>query len=76
MNAIRRKRLQEIIDQLEALRESVDELKEEEEGYRNNMPENLQGSERYEKASDVCDNLEDAVDGLEEVIGCIASAIE
>lgn len=40
MNRIRRKNLQSIIDKLEDLKSSLEELQEEEEDYRDNMPEN------------------------------------
>ena len=63
MNKIRRKNLQSIIDQLE-------------EEYRDNIPENMRESERYEKADEGCDNLSEAVDNLEEVISSIEAAIE
>lgn len=66
MNKIRRKNLQAIIDQLEELKGSLEDLQAEEEEYRDNMPENLQGSERYERADTACDGLEEAVSGLEE----------
>ena len=48
----------------------------EEEEYRDNIPENMQESERYEKADEACDNLSEAVDNLEEVISSIEAAIE
>ena len=35
-----------------------------EECYRDNIPENLQSSCRYEAAEEACDNLENAVDAL------------
>ena len=76
MNKIRRKNLQSIIDQLEELKGSLEDLQAEEEEYRDNIPENMQDSERYEKADDACDNLSDAVDSLEEAIACIEAAIE
>ncbi len=41
MNKPRRKALQDIIDQLEELKGSVEDLQSEEEEYRDNMPENL-----------------------------------
>ena len=41
MNKLRRKNLQEIIDQLEELKGCLEDLAEEEEEYRDNMPENL-----------------------------------
>lgn len=76
MNKIRRKSLQGIINQLEELKSSLEDLQAEEEEYRDNMPENLQGSERYEVTDAACDNLSDAVSDLEEVISSIEAAIE
>jgi hypothetical protein len=75
MNKIRRKNLQAIIDQLEELKGSLEDLQTEEE-YRDNIPENMQESERYEKADEACDNLSSAVDSLEEAISSIEAAIE
>ncbi len=76
MNRVRRKNRQSIIDQLEELKGSLEDLHAEEEEYRDNIPENMQESERYEKADDACDNLSDAVDNLEEVISSIEAAIK
>ena len=39
------------------------------------MPENLQGSERYEAAESACDNLDNAYDSLDEAISAIEEAI-
>lgn len=41
-----------------------------------NMPENPQGSERYEKVESVCPELEYAVSYLEDTISSIEAAIE
>lgn len=68
MNRERRKSIQSIIDQLEELKGSVEDIQSEEEEYRDNFPENLQGSERYEIAEEAIENLEAAVSSLEEVI--------
>lgn len=76
MNNTRRKALQSIIDKLDDLKFDIEILQEEEEDYRDNIPENLQGSERYEKAEEACDNLDSAVYSLEEVIDYITSAID
>ena len=76
MNKIRRKTLRDILEQLEELKDSLEEVQSEEEAYRDNMPENLQGSERYETADAACDNLSDAVSSLEDAISSIESAIE
>lgn len=76
MNKARRTSLMTLREQIEILHDNLDALKEEEEGYRDNMPENLQGSERYEKADNACDNLYEAVSNLEEAIANIESAVE
>ena len=46
MNKERRKSLREIQSKLERLGQDLEVLKEEEEEYRDNMPENLQESDR------------------------------
>ena len=76
MNKVRRKNLQAIIDRLEELKGSLEDLQAEEEEYRDIIPENMQESERYEKADEACDNLSSAVDSLEEAISSIEAAIE
>ena len=48
----------------------------EEEEYRDNIPENLQGGERYEKAEAACDSLSAAVDGIEDILSSIEEACE
>ncbi len=54
----------------------LQELQEQEEEYRDNMPENLQGSEKYERADEACSNLSDAYDSLQDAIDNITAAIE
>ena len=44
MNKLRRKELQTIIDRIEELKDSLETIMSDEEEYRDNMPENLQGS--------------------------------
>lgn len=76
MNKARRARLKAILDTLETLQDELTEVIEEEEECKDNIPENLQGSERYEKAKEICDNLSYADDSLTELIDYIAEAIE
>ena len=76
MNKIRRKSLQEIADKLAELKEELEALQSEEEDYRDNMPENFQGSERYERADAACDSLSEAADSLDSAISSIEEAIE
>lgn len=76
MNKIRRKSLQALMDQLEEIKGTLEDLQSEEEDYRNNMLENLWGSERYEKAEEAISNMEDAVSSLEDAISSIEAAME
>lgn len=86
MNKARRKQIEDIKTRLadlqaemESLIEDIETVCDEETEYRDNMPENLQGSERYELADAACENLESAKDTLEEnkdQIDEIISALE
>lgn len=76
MNKARRKALDEVISKIEEAKELLESLQAEEEEYRDNMPENLQGSERYEAADAAVDNMSSAVDALDEAISSIESAQE
>lgn len=76
MNKTRRKALDEVISKIEEAKELLENLQAEEEEYRDNMPENLQGSERYEAADAAVDNMSSAVDALDEAISSIESAQE
>lgn len=76
MNKQRRKNIQSILDQIEEPKGSLEEAQAEEEVYRDNIPENLQGSERYEKADEACDTLSGAVDSLDDIICELGNLIE
>ena len=53
MNRERRKALQAIVDQLETLQMQLEEIQTEEEEYRDNIPENFQSGERYERTEEI-----------------------
>ena len=74
MNALRRKRLARISDQLEILKAELEDLLQDEEEARDNIPEGLQESPIYEKADKACDDLEAAIDSLEEALSSIEEA--
>ena len=76
INKNRRKELQHIIDGLDILKSNLEDIQTEEEEYRDNIPENMQSSEKYEIAEAACDAMSEAIDNLEEAIGNIESAIE
>ena len=82
MNKARRKSLGELIERLEALKDEIETIssdlegfKDEEEEYRDNMPENLTGSVRYEAADNAISEMEYALSSLEEISDSINDAI-
>lgn len=68
MNKERRKRVNEIIQGIEELKAEVEGILDEETEYRDNIPENMQQSERYENADTNCYNLQYAIDNIEEAV--------
>lgn len=74
MNKIRRKQLDKIAAELEAIRDRIEALREEEQDYFDNMPEAFQDSEKGERTQeaislldDVFENVDGAVDYLTEL---------
>lgn len=76
MNKARRKELNEVIKKIEDAKELLENIMCDEEEYRDNMPENLQSSEKYERADEACYSMQEAIDQLEEAITNIESAQE
>lgn len=68
MNNARRKKIRTIAEQLGEIMTELEMLKDEEEEYLNNIPENLQSSERYELAENAIDDIDSACDNLDEAI--------
>lgn len=75
MNQPRRKRLENISGKISELKDLLKEIRDEEDEYKENIPENLWGSERYEKAEEVVEQLEEADDFLDQVIGLIDEVV-
>lgn len=74
MNKLRRKQLDEIINRINEIRDELESIMGNEEEYRDNMPENLQGSEKYELADNACSEMHSALDSLDEAISSIEEA--
>lgn len=66
MNKQRRKG---IINAIKAIQSAIELILQDEENAYENMPENLQGSYRGEESEEAQDNLQSAIDALEEAIG-------
>lgn len=67
MNKARRAILTKVCDSLANLQEEVSAVRDEEEEAMENMPESLQGSERYEQMEEVAGVLEEANDLFDEL---------
>lgn len=76
MNNPRRKALQDLYDIISEAKEKLEAVRDEEDEYKENIPENLQGSERYERAEAAVDSLADAIYSLEEALDSIEEAKE
>lgn len=71
MNANRRKRLRQITEQADRLLEQLRAIEEEEQDAVDNIPEGLQGTERYEAMEQAAEILGDAADSLEDIINSL-----
>lgn len=74
MNNARRKRICKIADALNELKSQIDELHDEEQEAFENIPESLQGTERYEIAGNAVDMLESASLRVENAITFLEDA--
>lgn len=72
MNKKRRQQIQEVIRKIESL---VENIRDDEVEAFENMPESLQMSENGIRSEDAQENLDAAIDALEEAIYCL-EAIE
>lgn len=76
MNKQRRKEIQEIMEKLEEIKTDLEAVWNDEQYYMDSIPENLMGSERYEKAEEAVSNLEGAYDNLDEALEQLEAAME
>ena len=74
MNKERRRKIDKAVENvnslqnvLEELQQQIEEIRDEEQDYLDNIPENLQNSERYETAENDLDNLEEAVNWFDNI---------
>ena len=76
MNNSRRKQLEEISSKISDIKDELESVMCDEEEYRDNMPENLRNSERYEQTDAACSEMQDALDSLDSAISSIDTARE
>ena len=76
MNKMNRKQLNDLISRIETIHEELAEIKDGEDEKFDNMPENLQDSEKGEALSEIIDFLDSASESLNESVESIQSAID
>lgn len=76
MNNTRRKEITSIIEQVEELKDKLENILADEDEYRDNMPENLWGSERYETSENASENLENVISSLGEAVEYLEESTE
>ena len=76
MNNYRRKDIANIIQQLEELKEQITNVMSEEQEYLDNIPENLQMSEKAENSQNAISELENAECSIDEAISSLQTAME
>lgn len=76
MNKARRKELSRAVELLEEAQSIIESCRDGEQEYMDNMPENLQESEKYYAAEEAVNNMDEAYDKIDEVINSVESAME
>lgn len=76
MNNARRKVISTVIDILGGLQEQIEEILDKEQEAFDNMPESLEGTDRYDAMEEAVDNLDSAVEYFEELIDALECAKE
>lgn len=74
MNKIRRKAIDALNDRLEELLSDLEAIYDEEQEYLDSIPENLQGSERYEIAESAVENLDSTISSIQEALDYMTEA--
>jgi predicted RNase H-like HicB family nuclease len=76
MNNTRREEIQKITDVLQDILYDIELVLSDEQEYFDNMPENLQFSERGERSEEAISNLEYTLESVQEAIENLQEAIE
>ncbi len=73
MNKARRKLIAETVSKLQAAHSVLENVRDAESDAMDNIPENLQESDRYSSMEDAVDVIDEAIDGLDEIISSLTS---
>ena len=76
MNKTTRKELSGYLDELNEIKESIQGIADDEQDKSDNMPDNLQMSEKHDLYEEIAEKLNDSVSSLEEATDYIQEAID
>lgn len=76
MNKARRISITKIADSLQALKSDVESIQCEEQEAYDNLPESIQDGERGDRMQDAIDNLDDALNLIDEAVTSLMQAAE
>lgn len=76
MNNDRRKEIRSVISEIEKSMDVIENILEDEDVYRDLIPENLIESKRYEDSEEASNNLQFALDSLEDVIDNLQEIVD
>ena len=76
MNKARREQIQNVIDALLDIKDSIDNICSDEQEYYDNMPDGIRDSERGEQAQSAISALESAGEAIDDVIPGLEEAQE
>jgi chaperonin cofactor prefoldin len=75
MNKTRRQQLRKWLEDMENIKSELETICSDEQDYFDNMPENLQGSQRGCDSEEAIDQMNEAVSSLEDAISIIEEIV-
>lgn len=76
MNKERRKKIKEIIEQLEALSTEIEENRDDEDAAYENLPESMQAGDKGDKMMEAMSNMDEAIDHIGDAICSLTEAMQ
>jgi len=71
MNKARRQQLRKWLEDLEAIRSELETIMNDEQEYHDNIPENLQSSERACDSEEAIDQMNEAISSIEDAMSIV-----
>lgn len=75
MNKARRQQLRKWLEDIEGIKSELETICSDEQDYFDNMPENLQGSQRGSDAEEAIEQMNEAVEYIEDAISIIEDIV-